>query len=97
MTRLLFYASLLGEMVAWMALALAIIIIAVALNPKLAHGGAFEDRWHQFAVPSSRDAASFINVWDVATSSIEGGIIAGGVATVAPDRPRFRPHHRRRH
>jgi len=37
---LLFYGSLLGEVVAWIALALAILVIVFALNP--ARGGVVE-------------------------------------------------------
>ncbi len=43
--ELSYYASLLGEVVASIALAIAIVILTIVLNPQLAHAGPVDDRW----------------------------------------------------
>ncbi len=70
------YASLLGEVVAWIAMAIAIAIMTIVFNPQVAHAGPVEDRWpNEIAAPSAFEAASFLNAWDLVT---------GGAEIVAP-------------
>lgn len=68
------YASLLGEVVAGIALAIAIVILTIPLNPQLAHAGPVEERWpNEIAAPSAFEAASFLNAWDLVRSGAEIG------------------------
>jgi hypothetical protein len=84
LVALLFYASVIGEVVAWIALGLAIVVAVFAMNPQLAHGDPFEDRWpasNAFKTPNASDAANLVNTWDVVTS---GGAPGAADARAAP-------------
>ncbi len=70
--ELSYYASLLGEVVASIALAIAIVILTIVLNPQLAHAGPVDDRWpNDIAAPTAFEAANLLNAWDLVTSGAD--------------------------